>query len=142
MNRTNWGYLGVVVTALIFSSLPAAAKDDCYDLKGDAGIGLQHQYKFRKIQGMSEQLTSTTEGLKYRRDKGDSHHAIADYNQAISIDPKYVSAYNNRGVAYRKGRDRPLSPTTTRRSASIPNTPMPTPAVALHRQGRLRPRHR
>ena len=34
--------------------------------------------------------------------KGDYDQAIADYTQAIRIDPKYTEAYNNRGIAYRK----------------------------------------
>jgi tetratricopeptide (TPR) repeat protein len=38
-------------------------------------------------------------GLAYRN-KGDYDRAIADYNQAIRLDPKYAAAYNNRGRAY------------------------------------------
>jgi lipoprotein NlpI len=33
--------------------------------------------------------------------KGDNDRAIADYNQAIRLDPKYAIAYNGRGNAYR-----------------------------------------
>ncbi len=32
--------------------------------------------------------------------QGDYQGAIADYNRAIEIDPNYVAAYNNRGLAY------------------------------------------
>ena len=53
-------------------------------------------------------------------DKGDFDRAIADYNEAIRLDPKYAVAYNNRGIAYRdKGDPTAPSPTTTRRSGSI-----------------------
>ena len=38
-------------------------------------------------------------GLGYSR-KGDYDRAIADYNQAINLDPRYALAYNNRGHAY------------------------------------------
>ena len=31
------------------------------------------------------------------RDKGDNDRAIADYNEAIRLDPKDATAYNNRG---------------------------------------------
>jgi tetratricopeptide (TPR) repeat protein len=38
-------------------------------------------------------------GMAYRY-KGDLVHAIADFNQAIALDPKYAHAYNNRGLSY------------------------------------------
>jgi formylglycine-generating enzyme required for sulfatase activity/lipoprotein NlpI len=38
-------------------------------------------------------------GKAYRR-KGDYDSAVADYNQAIMLDPKYVQAYLGRGAAY------------------------------------------
>ncbi len=34
-------------------------------------------------------------------DKGDYDRAIADYTQAIKLDPKHAYAYYNRGVAYK-----------------------------------------
>jgi lipoprotein NlpI len=33
--------------------------------------------------------------------KGDLDRAIADYNEAIRLDPKYADAYYNRGIAYK-----------------------------------------
>jgi len=42
------------------------------------------------------ELTVDTDGAK-----GDSDRAIADYGEAIRIDPKYAAAYGNRGNAYR-----------------------------------------
>ncbi len=38
-------------------------------------------------------------GNAYRA-KGDNDSAILDYNQALAIDPNYVSVYNNRAVAH------------------------------------------
>ena len=32
--------------------------------------------------------------------KGDPDAAVADYDQAIALNPQYATAYNNRGVAY------------------------------------------
>src|SRR5260221_14230859 len=35
-------------------------------------------------------------------DKGDHDHAIADYTQAIRLDPNYASAYMERGIVYKR----------------------------------------
>ena len=32
--------------------------------------------------------------------KGDSDRAIEDFNKTINLNPNYVDAHNNRGVAY------------------------------------------
>ena len=37
-----------------------------------------------------------------KQNKGDYQGAIADYEQAIKLQPDYTNAYNNRGIAYRK----------------------------------------
>ena len=59
-------------------------------------------------------------------EKGEYDKAIADYNQALTIDPKDADAYYNRGNAWEKRANttRP-SPTTTRPSRSIRMTPIP-----------------
>jgi lipoprotein NlpI len=38
-------------------------------------------------------------GVAYEA-KGDNDRAIADFNEAIRLDPKYAYAYNDRGIAY------------------------------------------
>ena len=43
----------------------------------------------------------TTTGASPTGDKGDTDRAIADYTEAIRLDPKLANAYNNRGTAYR-----------------------------------------
>ena len=77
--------------------------------------------------------------------KGDHDRAIADYTEAIRLDPKYACAYNNRGLAWRaKGdHDRAIADYTEAIRLD------PKYAVAYYnrgrawrRQGRPRPRHR
>ena len=52
-------------------------------------------------------LPTTTAAIAYAS-KGDYDRAIADYDQAIQLDPKNAFAYNNRGNAYcEQGRLRP-----------------------------------
>jgi tetratricopeptide (TPR) repeat protein len=36
------------------------------------------------------------------REKGDNVRAIADYNEAIHLDPGYANAYTNRGLTYER----------------------------------------
>jgi lipoprotein NlpI len=52
-----------------------------------------------KLSGQQLASAFNNRGIAYNR-KGDYEHAIADYNEAISLDPNHVSAYNNRGAAY------------------------------------------
>ena len=44
--------------------------------------------------------TPTTTAATLYGDKGDYDRAIADYDEAIRLDPRYAVAYYNRGVAY------------------------------------------
>ena len=39
-------------------------------------------------------------GASAYHDKGDNDRAIADYNEAIRLDPKYAMAFHDRGIAY------------------------------------------
>jgi tetratricopeptide (TPR) repeat protein len=41
--------------------------------------------------------------------KGDNDHAIAEYNQALQLDPSYAIAYNSRGNAYHDKGDNDLA---------------------------------
>src|SRR5262249_13848996 len=40
-------------------------------------------------------------GIEYAR-KGERDRAIADFSEAIRLDPKYANAFVNRGIAYAK----------------------------------------
>ena len=62
-------------------------------------------------------------------DKGEYDRAIADYDEAIRLDPKLAKAYFNRGVPTKpRANTTGRSPTTMRRSSSIRNTSPPTTA--------------
>jgi lipoprotein NlpI len=56
------------------------------------------------IQSERRAWAFTNRGTAYF-DKGNIDRAIADFNQAVQIEPKYALAYNNRGVAYRSRGD-------------------------------------
>ena len=55
----------------------------------------------RAIANSNQALAYTNRGIAYIG-KGQLARAIADYNQAIKLDPKSALAYQNRGVAYAK----------------------------------------
>jgi tetratricopeptide (TPR) repeat protein len=97
-------------------------------------------------------------------DKGDKDAAIADYSQAVKLDPNYAAAYYNRGIAYSAKGDKDaaiadysqavkLDPndaaayysrgnanydmrtTTTKLSSSIPIMPRPERVLRIYREG-------
>ena len=62
---------------------------------------------------------------------GDREAAIKDYTEAIKLDPSNAVAYFNRGNAYdQMGEHDRRSPTTPRRSSSIPTIPTSTTTAA------------
>ena len=48
----------------------------------------------------SDAIAFNNRGIAYH-DKGDNDRAIADYDEAIRLDPKFARAFINRGNAYR-----------------------------------------
>ena len=120
---------------------PITAGATPYCAKGDV---TRHRRLQRSDPARSQICLRLQQPRHRLRDKGDNDRAIADYSEAIRIDPKYASAYNDRGVAYApRATTNAPSRTSPRRSGSIPNTPSPTiTAASVSQQGRQRPRHR
>jgi tetratricopeptide (TPR) repeat protein len=80
-----------------------AAADDaatCENASGDEAIAACA----RTIQSHETSTKSRAEAYNSRgydyRTKGDLDHAIADYTDAIRLDPTFVLAYKNRGIGY------------------------------------------
>jgi lipoprotein NlpI len=75
--------------------------DDCAGTDPDRSIAVYT----RILQGRGEPakngaIACNNRGLAYRG-RGELDRAIADFNEAIRLDPKFALAYNNRGLAYR-----------------------------------------
>jgi tetratricopeptide (TPR) repeat protein len=97
-------------TALCVLAAPAAAAsradwDACKGDDPDASIAACT----RIIQGRGETaknfaIARRYRGLAYQR-KADLDRAIADYSEAIRLDPKYADAYYGRGLTYRNKGD-------------------------------------
>ena len=77
------------------------------------------------------------------RAKGDNDKAIADYTQAIRLDPKYSYPYNGRGNAYQDKKDHDALAEYNEAIRLDPKClPVQWPRQRLSGQEGLRPRHR
>ena len=81
---------------------PAADDSDtCYKESGDVAIATcsrliaSGRFRARRLAGLYD-----NRGMEYRR-KRQYDRAIADFDEAIRLDPKYSNAFKNRGDAYR-----------------------------------------
>jgi tetratricopeptide (TPR) repeat protein len=89
----------IVAAGLICSSAAALANDknDCLD-------GKDHDLRIKGCSALIERNAKDIVAYHNRGEayglKGDFDHAIADYTNAIVLDPNYAPAYNSRGRAY------------------------------------------
>lgn len=94
-----------VAAALLASIIPAqaASEDDyraCYDGKGDAAIAACGRIiNDQKETAAHRARAYNNRGVEYRA-KGNGDRAVADYNDAMRINPAYAEPYYNRGNFY------------------------------------------
>ena len=99
MRRFSW--LAVVV-ATALGGAAAAEEDLCAYGSGDAAIAdCTRAIQSGRFTGHALALKFSNRGVEWRL-KNDYARAIADYDEAIRLDPKYPDAYYNRCIAYNR----------------------------------------
>ena len=97
------GVCGVVAGLFLSNPAAAAPANDnitCANASGDAAIAAcGRAIASRKFKGIDLAQLYYNRGVEYAA-KGECDRAIADYNQSIRLDPKYVLAYNKRGDCF------------------------------------------
>ena len=118
-----------IVAALIGFASPAIGDDlqKCHDESGDAAIAAcTRAIGAGKLSKRNQAIAYTSRGVEWRA-KRQLDRAISDHTQAIKLDPNLSEAFYNRGTPMAtKGRMTAPLTTTTRRSGSIPNLPVPS----------------
>jgi tetratricopeptide (TPR) repeat protein len=96
---------GMMVGALLWLAAPAFAAspadhEACVKARGDPAIaGCTRIIDDRGEPARSRAAAHFNRGYEWRA-KGEHDRAIADYNEAIGLDPNYASAYSGRGAAF------------------------------------------
>src|SRR5260370_2917448 len=110
MSPTDWRFWSALFAAMIFLSYSAAA-DQC-DTPQDpeaAIIDCTQSINSGKWEGRYLAAFYSNRAAAYRK-KGDNDHAIADYNEAIRLDPKNAMAFLLTGPphSHKGDNDRPI----------------------------------
>src|SRR6516164_5505153 len=114
MKRRQWAALASAFVRaapplVLISFVPPAAAETLWDWKctGEAGVpwdeqiaGCTNALKSGRFVGAAAAAGLSNRGNAYQA-KGDLDGALADYSQAIQVDPTYVNARFNRGNAYK-----------------------------------------
>src|ERR1700710_1323714 len=95
---------GLVMFGLIAAGSTAAADDKDTCLKSSGDVAIAACTRAINARAGNQSTMYNNRGVAYRS-KEDNDHAIADYSEAIRIDPKSAIAYRNRGVTYSKKSD-------------------------------------
>src|SRR5215472_423604 len=97
----------LLALALIVIAGPAAADDfeTCRHASGDAAIAACTQaIDSKEYSGHALAVLFHNRGIEYGL-KADLDRAIADYSEAIRLDPEYSNAFHNRALVYQKRGD-------------------------------------
>src|SRR5664279_4983909 len=101
MSPTDRRFWSAFFAAMIFLSYSAAA-DECDTLQDPEPriVACTQSINSGKWKGHNQAVNYTSRGNGYR-DKGELDHAIADYSEAIRLDPKVAIGLYNRGIVWR-----------------------------------------
>jgi len=99
------GIVFSIVTLFVMAGSAIATSqrqlDDCAGSDPDRSIAVYTRIpQGRGEPAKNDAIACNNRGLAYR-DKGELDRAVADFNEAIRLDPEFALAYNNRGLAYR-----------------------------------------
>jgi lipoprotein NlpI len=99
------GIVFSIATFFVMADSAIAARqhelDDCAGSDPDRSIAVYTRIpQGRGEPAKNDAIACNNRGLAYR-DKGELDRAIADFNEAVRLDPEFALAYNNRGLAYR-----------------------------------------
>ncbi|RXT41887.1 tetratricopeptide repeat protein [Bradyrhizobium betae] len=106
-SSVKWLFSGLAVAALAgLLMVPAADDSDiCAKRSGDRAIAAcTRDINSGRWHGRDLAISYNNRGAAYYQE-GDPDRAIADYSEAIRLDPQYAPAYNNRGITYRQKGD-------------------------------------
>jgi tetratricopeptide (TPR) repeat protein len=121
-------FVRIVLAGSLNLALPAGAtaqdSQTCAGSSGDAGIAIcTREITSGKYTGPNLARRYYNRGVLYSA-KEDNDRAIADYSEAIRLNPKQALAFFNRGYVYaiQGDTDRAMA-TSAKRSGSIPAIP-------------------
>ena len=102
MKRLALALLGAITAALV-AAAPAHAdenSDRCFKDEGEAAIAAcTRAIQSGKFSGEPLAAIYHNRAIELRRD-GDYDRAIADYSQAVRLEPEFTGAYAGRGLAH------------------------------------------